>query len=430
MAIQTIDLFGVLNEQDKDHYRWNHIPLSLQLQYNYLLRTVIDLDKALISDQTTAPNYYNTNFCLALSECGKNNNPDGGNDDTLLRRFNVAPAPCLIDFREATKYLKLPGFHYVRQLPDVHPIPVPSGHNGTPSNSQVNLQIDITSLTVGSVIWLYFYERMGIFKILGALLDDYNYKGKYPISSNVDGGVYANLYTLLMEHISLLYRQGLSSTLRDRICTYQRVLGVSIPNNQNIDSEKNEGLLKSFNTALDLMQVFYKAKQLAQAIQNTGVQNNGTSGVRSSVATQTAIRDTLQVLRQHLEAFEYGRNQVNTFVGIATVYTTICLIRLIKEEIGIPKQYNSPDEFIPAAYDILVLKRAVTPRDTNRFTIYDNCATYGYRLLTDIELLNINAFKTGATGTVFDLWLNDIEGIVEGYQNAYKSVNEPAAAMV
>jgi len=222
-----------------------------------------------------------------------------------------------------------------------------------------------------------------------------------------------------------LYRQGLSSNLRDRICAYERVLGVTIDNNMNIDTVKNEGFMKTFNKLIDYMLEFYKAKQLAQAIQNT----NGT-GVRSSVATQTSIRDTILVMKQHLEAMEYGRNMVNTFIGIATVYITICLVRLIKDEIGIPKQYDSPDEFIPAAYDILVLKRAVTAGTTNRFTIYDNCASYGYRLLTDIELADVGQFRTNAQNSPLDLWLNDVEGTVEGYNNAYKSVEEPAAAMV
>lgn len=46
---------------------------------------------------------------------------------------------------------------------------------------------------------------------------------------------------------------------------------------------------------------FYKAKQLAVAIQITG---NG----RSSVATQTSIRNTISVMQQHFESMEYGRN--------------------------------------------------------------------------------------------------------------------------
>lgn len=109
-----------------------------------------------------------------------------------------------------------------------------------------------------------------------------------------------------MEGISLLYGQGLSSNLRDRVCTYQWVLGVSIANNLNISSEKNEGFMKSFNKLIGYMLEFYKAKQLAVAIQSAG--NTG----RSSVATQTSIKDTIIEMNQHFETKEYGGNLVNT----------------------------------------------------------------------------------------------------------------------
>ena len=121
---------------------------------------------------------------------------------------------------------------------------------------------------------------------------------------------------------------------------------------------------------------------------------------------------------------------MNTFIGIATVYATICLLRMLKDEIGVPRQYNDPDEFIPAAYDILVLKRPVSSTETNRFTIYDNCASYGFKLLTDIELIEANQLTTVAVGSPLDAWLNDIEGVVEGYNNAYKSISESASAIV
>ena len=74
-------------------------------------------------------------------------------------------------------------------------------------------------------------------------------------------------------------------------------------------------------------------------------------------------------------------------MGIATVYATLCLVRLIKSDIGISNQYERPQDFIPAAYDILVMGKPAVNTDSNRFIIYDNCASYGYRLLTDFELV-------------------------------------------
>lgn len=174
--------------------------------------------------------------------------------------------------------------------------------------------------------------------------------------------------------------------------------------------------MRNFNKVIGLMIDFYRDKLLAQAIRDTN-----TNSIRSSVATQTAIRDTILVLQKNIEAFEYGRNRINTFLAIATVFATICLLRMLKDEIGVPRQFNEPHEFIPAAYDILVAKRPVTSSENNRFTIYDNCASYGFRLLTDIEFIEPTTLTTIAIGSTLDAWLNDIEGVVEGYNNAYKS---------
>jgi hypothetical protein len=290
-----------------------------------------------------------------------------------------------------------------------------------------NFQLDFTTtgLTVGSVLWLYYYERMGIFKILGVLMDDYNYKGKYTISGSRknENGSPVN-YSALMDMICTLHRLGMSSNLRDRICTYQRTLGVSIPNNLGIESERNQGFMQNFNRLIENMLEYYKSKQLAVAI-NTGNQP------RSAVSTQTSILDTVQLLKQQFEPFQYGRNAINTFLGIATVQATICLVNMLRTEIGIPAQYEKPEEFIPAAYRILVEKRGITsPNESNRFILYDNCASYGLRLLTDIETADINQLTTIGIGATLDLWLDDVEGWVEGYRNAYAALPEGAEAIV
>lgn len=290
-----------------------------------------------------------------------------------------------------------------------------------------NFQLDFTTngVTVGSVLWLYNYERMGIFKILGVLMDDYNYKGKYTISGSrkdESGNIIA--YSTLMDMICTLHRLGISSNLRDRICTYQRTLGVSINNSLGIESERNQGFMQNFNKLLDNMLEYYKSKQLAVAI-NTGRQP------RSSVATQTSILDSVRLLQQQFESFQYGRNTTNTFLGIATVQATLCLLNMLRTEIGIPTQYEKPEEFVPAAYRILVEKQPLTTlNDANRFIIYDNCASYGLRLLNDLETADINQLTTIGTGATLDLWLDDVEGWVEGYRNAYASVPEGVEAIL
>ena len=417
---------------DKNNFEWKDIETFLiRSQYNEMLKTVIteyENQYALVpsspsSKKPARPNFLNNNFCLTIQRCQGDivvqvtGSKGGQKESAVLTSRQNWDLDC---YEGEIHWLELPQFIYLRKLSL-------STTNSPPSEVIGNLDFKLTleSLTVGAVIWLYFYERMGIFKILGALLDDYNYRGKYTIS-----GDRANEYSRLMDMISTLHRAGLSSNLRDRICLYQRVLGVSIENNLGIESERNTGFMNTFNKLIDYMLEYYKTKQLAQAIQAQAQTGTTQPQPRSSVATQTSIRDTITVLKQHFEPLQYGRNQINTFLGIATVHATLCLVNMLKSEIGIPTQYNTPEEFIPAAYDILVAKRALKLNESNRFIIYDNCASYGYRLLTDIETINLNKLTNIATGSTLDTWLNDIEGLVEGYRNAYSAVPEKVEAIV
>jgi hypothetical protein len=429
------DLF--LDSKQEKFFAWRDIRNSfLRSQYNELLSLVLDKDKKFITIGATLktptnedpPNYYNPNYCLTLVD----NNCDYGLLEANPKKTEPAKTEKKGDDEKIAIKLKTDVicFDYydvnVNRLPQYR-------YDRIVDPLQTTLDARIVlynQLNFGSVIWLYYYERMGIFEILSALMNDYNYQGKLPISSKAENTTSENnlRYSELMETISAMYRTGIGSFLADRKALYQRVLGVGYnPENENANktvvTETNDAFMRNFNKVLDLMIDFYRDKQLAQAIRDTN-----TSAVRSSVATQTAIRDTLLVLQKNMEVFEYGRNRVNTFLGISTVFATICLLRMLKDEIGVPRQYNEPHEFIPAAYDILVKKRAVTSTESNRFTIFDNCASYGFRLLTDIELINTNVLKAVALNSTLDAWLNDIEGVVEGYNNARKSVAQPAMA--
>jgi hypothetical protein len=283
------------------------------------------------------------------------------------------------------------------------------------------LKFKTHGLTVGAVYWLYNYERMGVFKILGVLLDDYNYKGQYTISGNrIDNKDLANRYSALIDLISTLHRLGISSNLRDRVSTYQRVLGMTIDNNLSIESERNIGLMPTFATLNTYMLQYYADKRLATAIQTGGIS-------RSSVATQTSIKDTLTLFQQQLEPFQYGRNQINTFLGIATVHATLCLLYMLRKEIGIPDQYEAADEFVQSAYEILVLKRTAMINEKNRFVLYDNCASYGYQLFTDFEMLNVAELNISSDpNSTFNKFLDDSESKVEGLKNALVSLPDGA----
>lgn len=427
MAKQLFNLNGNI-------FIWTEIETFLvRSQYNQMLNFVLrqnprlyNLNNADNDPRPKKPNFLNKHYCLTIDNC--NLDLQG----RVATPWKIQQDNCL-DLNGLNKWILLPQFKYVRNL-SLEPAPTNPPVDPPPEIiGDLDFKFDTNSLTVGAVIWLYFYERMGIFKILGALLDDYNYRGKYTISGRrdyvkppVNPPERVDAYSDLMDMICTLHRVGISSNLRDRICLYQRVLGVTIENSLGVESERNTGFMQTFNKLIDYMGEFYRSKQLATAIQGA----NPVAPPRSSVATQTSIRDTINVLKQHFEPLQYGRNLINTFLGIATVHATLCLVNMLKAEIGIPNQYEKPEEFIPAAYDILVAKRSHNLNQTNRFIIYDNCASYGYRLLTDIEAIDLNELTTSSANSRMDTWLDDVEGVVEGYRNAYSAVPEKVEAIV
>ena len=364
------------------NFKWSDMPFFVQDYYNYLLGIVVRWDTKLMPDSKFK--YYNKHLCLALT--GYNYDGERNSYCKEIRSVNNASnSGCA------------PIFSFERK-----PFDVPK--------YDTNFKLD--SLGMGSVIWLYYYEKMGIFKILGALMDDYNYKGKYTFKIRKD-------YSALLEHISSLYRMGIASNMRDRVCLYEKSLGLSIDNDFGMNVTRNEGFMKTFDGILKQALEHYSYRRLDNAI------GSATGAARSSVATLTSIKDSLENLQNQFGAYYYGRNTTNTFLGIATVYATLCLINLVKSEIGIPNQYEKPEEMIPAAYDILVMNKPAINTDINRFITYDNCATYGYRLLTDFELINIDSFTPGSIQTdPLNLWMNDIEPLVEGYKKAVDSIKD------
>ena len=443
-------------------FTWNDLQtFFIRSQYSELLNIVIEKDNELIADfsnsknqtiekgnsnpkeRESVANYYNHYYCLALNKCNDSKaktsygdigkklfklvTPFAGKTDTdfqtLLAQLDIKN-PCEDEIK---KYIK-PKFYYEREG-KANPINTYEPNGNIKDDINVNDLVFDNQLPLASILWLYYYERMGIFKILGVLMDDYNYKGKFPISGKSSSPSptppLTEQYSELMDTICTLYRLGIGSNLRDRIGLYQRVLGVSIENNLNVETEKNEGFMRNFNKFISLSVDFYRDKQLSEAIKGAN-----TTAYRSSVATQTAIRDTILMMQKNFEVYEYGRNRINTYLGISMVYATICLLRMVKFEIGVPRQYNEPHEFIPAAYDILVTKKAVTSNEINRFTIYDNCATNGFRILADLETIDSTQLTTIGISSPLEAWMTNIEGWVEGYRNAFNSISEPASAIV
>jgi len=275
----------------------------------------------------------------------------------------------------------------------------------------------VKRLFLGDVAWLFFMERMGLFQILGKVLDEYAYNGGFPISNgSADPGPSDDLLALALEAMTRQMEMGTASKVRDRSALYRTSLGWVLENGRNLGLETsvNTAFNNQFHKFIHLALEYYKERRLKDAIQATTSNGNG------SGATMVTIRSTMNLLKKSFDNFSYGRNYYNALAGIVWAVASFAVIRDVRETIGIPRQYNRPYEYIPAAYDLLVLKRPSTPSDTNRFETHYECATNARDILIDIELLESSAAR--ANDQEIETWLSIIETKVEGYRSAYRAL--------
>src|SRR5262249_202797 len=133
--------------------------------------------------------------------------------------------------------------------------------------------------------------------------------------------------------------------------------------------------------------------------------------------TLTSIRDTIDLLKKRFEPFDYGRNYYNTLAGIIWTISGMSVIRELRGTLGVPTAYERADEFIAAAYDVLVLKRPVTRGGVNRYTVHRDWGTYGGDILLDLEVLDHQNVQE------LENWLNfNVEHKIEGYRTAYRNL--------
>jgi hypothetical protein len=275
----------------------------------------------------------------------------------------------------------------------------------------------IRRLFIGDAVWLYYFERMGINQILGVILDAYACTGTLPISNgSIEAGVRDDIVALVLEVMVRQTKMGMSSTVRDRACLFRTALGWVNDGGRKlgVDSEVNTGFNVLFNKFIYHALEFYRDKRLAIAIQGAA------GGVAPpSVATLITISETLEVLKKRFEAFDYGRNYYNTLSGIIWAIAGMAVVRELRTTLGIPPAFGDAHEFIPAAYDLLVLKRAVTHGETNRFIVHRDCARNGRDVLLDLEV--IDHLDTNPGGEL-ENWVTQIEAKVESYRTAYRTL--------
>lgn len=274
----------------------------------------------------------------------------------------------------------------------------------------------IRRLFAGDVVWLFYFERMGLNQILGAILDAFAYNGRLPISSGaVEPGILDDIVGLVLEIMVRQTKMAMASGVRDRAVLLRRTVGWTNEGGRklNIDFEVNTSFNVLFHKFLYHALEFYRDKRLAVAIQGV------TSVARPSAATLVTISETLELLSKRFEPFYYGRNYYNALNGIVWSIAALSMVRALARTLGIPGAFGDPHEFVPAAYDLLVAKRPVTSGDTNRYIVHRECARHGRDLLLDMEVVN---FRDTQEGGALDAWLTQVEGKVEGYRTAYRSM--------
>jgi hypothetical protein len=160
--------------------------------------------------------------------------------------------------------------------------------------------LDLNRLFFGDVLFLFsFGARMGIFKILGAILDDFATRGVFPISDgSLDtASLRDDVTALVLEAMCRQTKAGLSSTVRDRDATYRRCLGWTsdVGRPLNLPSQVNKAASQLFHRFIQAGSSFNTAKRLATAIRGTT-----TPAAAASLATLTEISDTLPPLKAAL----------------------------------------------------------------------------------------------------------------------------------
>ena len=275
----------------------------------------------------------------------------------------------------------------------------------------------VRRLFIGDLVWLFYFERLGIFQILGRILDDYAYVGAHPISNgSLRPGAEDDVTALVLEAMVRQTEAGGSSKVRDRQSAYRGALDWSSEAGRklNLQTRPNQEFSRYFHQFIAKALEFYRDKRLAVAIRS-----NASPSAQPSTETLTSISVTLGELKKSFERFHYGRTYTNTLSGIVWTIAGIALIEKLREDLGIPRAYNSPHEFIPAAYNILVLQNKDAPLETSRYENHKICAEAGRDMLLDIELMDL---ADPFFADNLDTWLNLIEAKVEAYRTAYRSL--------
>lgn len=264
----------------------------------------------------------------------------------------------------------------------------------------------VRRLFVGDLVWVFFMERMGLFRLFAKLVDDYAAAGQYPVESD-------NLTGVTLEVMVRQLKMGMASSVRDRTATYRRCLGWTSDVGRSLElrTEVSTAFNQQFHQFLQTALKYNEEKRLAKAIQLT------TTGA-SSAATRVSAKDTLVLLKESFKVLGYGRNYYNTLNAIVYTVAALDLVRNLRSQIGVPSSYATISQYISAAYYILIEGKTAAESKPNRYLLHLSCAESARDLLLDIEKLDVD--DVDAVGE----WLDNeiIEERVEVYRKAYRDL--------
>jgi hypothetical protein len=271
--------------------------------------------------------------------------------------------------------------------------------------------VPLARLFAADVLWLHYMERMGLFQILGALMDDYATGGSLPIKND---GLPAYVLEIMIRQM----KSGTGSMQRERVTAYRRALGWTTPTGRalGITSVTNGAFNEQFHRLVQSALQYYESRRLAHAITQSVA-----SGM--SVANETSISDTIGLVKQSFRAMDYGRVHQDTLTGIVWAIGTLGMIYEMRDDIGLPKSsMGSPDQMIPAAYDLLVAKRSTASNGGNRYTTHLTAATAGRRLLLDLQGMPDGSTDAGTKDVRTWLLMPETEAAFESYRTAHRSL--------
>ena len=355
-----------------------------------------DMLMSAVTSSTKKPfSMYGDYFAFAKDESGETDWPKHGELQKIWRQVGNAKPPV-----------------YVWPAPDC----IPRYHLGLQGARRT--APPLKRLFAGDAAWLYYLDRMGAFRLLNAVMDDYETVGKYALDSK-DPSI------LILESMTRSRRMGLWSSAEDRESTYLRTLGW--PQHSPIRAEPNTAFGKAFFDLIRLVLRYNAERQFASMV--------GAGPKHFSISAE-AVLDLARALYRSFGPFELGRVYVNTLSGLVWCIGGLCLVghlHLGLNSFGVSKVGSDEfEDYFPALHNALLGLPKDASLNSTLVNHHLNCARHARDILLDVQILgDPAAIIAGAGGPSAPVeqadianWLQDpaVQGSFEGFASAHRGL--------